>query len=68
MKITGEVWIDTHEDVQIKNTKNTQEETRVIRRERHLTLECGHTVAACRVHARTRTQCRECEADETIAH
>lgn len=67
MKITGETWEETHRDTTIKATRNTQEETTVIRRERRLVLECGHTVAARRVHARTRTQCRECQADETIA-
>ena len=44
MKIVGETWVTTDKVVQEKKTKNTVKQTIKRNIQRHLVLECGHTV------------------------
>lgn len=67
MKITGEVWKTIEDKTNRVSTKNTFEETRVIKKERHIALECGHTIRAYGLQAKYNTRCYECEPDRTLA-
>ena len=64
MKIVGETWVTTDKVVQEKKTKNTVKQTIKRNIQRHLVLECGHTVDFVRFAGAvptTYTQCHVCE-------